>query len=142
MPPIPARSSSRASRLRPLRRSLLIRSTLFALLFMLPACLADQRHALEPPVRSAAVSSEAPPPAEGFDGENPDASESPDRCHGPRLGHAFVPQPSPRVPPPAVTALSLTDATATPVRQPPGAVRRLLPSGGRSALTAICRWRI
>nr|AHE39362.1 hypothetical protein pFRL4_129c [Streptomyces sp. F2] len=142
MPPTPTLSRAHTSRLRPLRRSRLVRSLLYALLFMLLACLGDQGHAPESPARLAAASSEAPVPAEGSDGENLDPSESPGRCHGPRLTQAASPQPSPRIPPPAVTALSLTDATATPMRQPPGAVRRLPPSGGRSALAAICRWRI
>jgi len=142
VPPTPALSRAHASWVRPLRRSRLVRGTLYALLFTFLACLADQHHAPESPARSAAASSEALLPAEGSDGENLDPSESPDRCHGPRLVQTVSQQSSARVPPPAVTALSLTDATATPVRQPPEAVRRLLPSGGRSALTAICRWRI
>lgn len=142
MPPTPALSYAHASRLRPLRRSLLVRSTLFALLFMLLACLGDQRHAPEPPDPLTAASSEARLPAESSDGEKLGAPESPDHCHAPRLKQVVFPQTSARVPPPAVTSLAPADATATPVRQPPGAVRRLLPSGGRSALTAICRWRI
>ncbi|NGO09033.1 hypothetical protein G5C60_15845 [Streptomyces sp. HC44] len=112
------------------------------MLLMLLAGLGDQHHEPESPVRLAAASSEVPGPAEGSDGESLDASEAPEHCHGPRPGQAVSPQSSPRIPPPADTVLSLTDATATPVRQPPGTVRRLLPSGGRSALTAICRWRI
>ena len=142
MPPTPALSPADSSRVRPLRRSRLVRGTLYALLFVLLTCLGDQRHAPESTARLAAASSEAPLPAEGSDGEKLDPFESPDRCHGPRPGQAVLPQSSARIPPPAVAALSLTDATVTPVRQPSGAVRRSLPSGGRSALTAICRWRI
>lgn len=139
MPPTPALSRADALCVRPLRKRLLVIGTL---LFMLLASLGDQVHAPESPAHVAAASSEAPLPAEGSDGENLDPSESPDRCHDPRLPQAVSPQSFPRVPPPAVAVLSLTDATATPVRQPAGTVRRLLPSGGRSALTAICRWRI
>ena len=141
MPPTPF-SRADDSCVRLLRRSRLVRGLLYALLFTLLVCLGDQRHAPESPARLAAASSEAPLPAEGSDGENLDPSESPDRCHGPRLGQAVFPQPSPRIPPPAVAELSLTDATAIAVHQPSGAVRRPLPSGGRSVLTAICRWRI
>jgi len=142
VPPTPALSRANDSCVRPLRRSRIVRGLLYALLFTLLVCLGDQRHAPESPARLAAASSEASLPAEGADGENLDPSESPDRCHGLRLGQAVVPQSSARIPPPAVAALSLTDTTAHPVRQASGAVRRLLPSGGRSALTAICRWRI
>ncbi|WP_128377287.1 hypothetical protein [Streptomyces cavernae] len=151
MPLTPALSRAQTAWLRPLRRSLLVRGTLFSLfslfslLFLLLACLGDQRHIPEPSVRGAAVSSEAPRPLEGSDGENLDASARdrlPDQCHEPGPPQALFPQPSPRVPSAAVSALSLTDATSPPVHQPSAAVRRLLPGGGRSALTAICRWRI
>ncbi|GAA2641348.1 hypothetical protein GCM10010307_42700 [Streptomyces vastus] len=140
MPPTPALSRAHALRVCPLRRSLLVRGTLYALLFMLLTCLGDQRHAPDSPARLAAASSEAPLPAEGSDGENLDSSESPDHCHGPRLGQTVSPQSSARVPLPAVTALSLTDATATaplPSRRRPiprlRPLARSAPPGGAAA---------
>ena len=142
MPPISTLSHAHTSWVHQLRRSLLVRSTLYALLFMLLACFGDQRHATESPDRLAAASSEAPWPAEGPDGEILDASEFPDRCHGLGPGQAVLQQSPARIPLPAITALSLTDTAGASAQEPSGAVRRLLPSGGRSALTAICRWRI
>lgn len=142
MPPTHALSRADAPCVRPLRRSWLVRSALYALLFVLLTCLGDQHSLPESPARSATVSSAVTLPAEGSDGETLYPSESPDRCHDPHLGKAVFPQSSPRVPPRALVALSLTDDTATPVRQLPDVVGRPLPSGGRSARTAICRWRI
>lgn len=142
MPHTPAFSHAHISFVRPLRKSWLVRRTAYVLLVVLLTCLGDQRHAPESPARLAAASTEAPLPAEASDVEKLNASESPDHCHGLPLRQGTFPQPSPRIPPPAVAVLSLTDATATYVRQHPGAARRLLPSGGRFALTAICLWRL
>ncbi|TQK45338.1 hypothetical protein FBY35_6899 [Streptomyces sp. SLBN-118] len=142
MPPTPAPSRTHASWLRLLRGSQLVRGTLYALLFMLLACFGHHRHAPETPERPAAASNEAPLSAEDHDGEILDAIEPPDRCHDLCPGQAVFPQSPARIPPPAVTALPLTDATGTPSHEPSGGVRRLLPSNGRSALTANRRWRI
>ena len=142
MPPTPALSRADAPCVRPLRKSRLARITLYALLFVLLTCLGDQRDALKASARSAPASTEVPLNAESSDGENLDPSERPDHCINPCHGKAVFPQSSPRVPPRALAVLSLTDDTAASVRQLPGAVRRPLPSGGRSALTAFGRWRI
>lgn len=94
MPPTHALSRADAPCIRPLRRSWLVRSTLYALLFVLLTCLGDQHNLPESPARSATVPSAVTLPAEGSDGGNLD-----------------------------------------PFGRP-------LPSGGRSVLTAVCRWRI
>jgi hypothetical protein len=143
VPPISVIPSARVSRVRSLRRSRLARSALYALLFLLLACLGDRLHGPEQPYgRSAVASSEAPLPEGNPEGEILGASESPDRCLGSRPGAAVLPQSSARVPPPAVTTLGPTDTTDSASTELSDAVRRLPQGGGRSALTALCRWRI
>lgn len=116
---------------------------LYALLFMLLGCLSDRLHASEQPHdRLATPPGKALLLAENPEGEILDASDSFDRCLGSHRGPVARLQSAARVTPPAVTATARTDRTESPARQPSGAFRRLLPSGGRSALTAICRWRI
>ncbi|WP_405816504.1 hypothetical protein OG241_18000 [Streptomyces sp. NBC_01390] len=147
MPPTLFIPSARVSRVRSLRRSRLARSTLYALLFLLLACLGDRLHGPEQPYgRLAVTSSEAPLP-EGSPEGNPDgeilgAPESPDRCFGFRGVTVALPQSSAHVPPPAVTTSPPTDTTDSSSTELADAARRLPQSGGRSALAALCRWRI
>ncbi|KUO14996.1 hypothetical protein [Streptomyces dysideae] len=112
------------------RNSRIILTTLlYALLLTLLACLGDQLHSPEHPHgRSAAAASGT------FD-----ASEPTERCHDSDAESAAFPQSSPRTAPTEATVdPSAPDTTPVPVT----AVRRLPPSGGRSALPALCRWRI
>lgn len=143
MPPTSVISSAHVSWARSLRRSRLARSGLYALLVMLLACLGDRPHGPDQPYDRLAVASSEAPLSEGNpEGEILDASESPDRCLGSRAGAVARPQASARIPPPAVTTTTATGTTDSASIELSDAVRRLPQSGGRSALTILCRWRI
>ncbi|UUU25243.1 hypothetical protein [Streptomyces sp. DSM 40750] len=141
MPPTPAIVPTPASTACSSRRSRLVWTTLYALLLGLLACLGDQLHTPERPYgHLAAASSEVPSPERNFEGDGIDVPELPGRCTGARSEAAAL--SSARVPPPTATAASLTDVPEVLSHDPRGAVRRLLPSGGRSALVSLCQWRI
>lgn len=145
MPPTPAVVPTHAPRARSRRRCRLGRTVLYALLYALlyamPECLGEQFHASERlHGHLAAASSEVPSPAKKSEGETPDAPELSGRCLGVRPEAAAL--TAARVPTPTTTVASLTDAPDLLSRDPRGAVRRLLPSGGRSALISLCQWRI
>ncbi|BBC35073.1 hypothetical protein SGFS_063670 [Streptomyces graminofaciens] len=143
VPPTPATVPVHAPRARSLRKSGLVLIVLYALLLAMSACLGDQLHASEQPYgRSAAASSEVPPPVENSEREILDAPDSPDRCHDAGSEAATFWNSSTRVPPSATTAVSQTGVPDLLSHDFRGATRRLPPSGGRPALISLCRWRV
>ncbi|MDQ1044944.1 hypothetical protein [Streptomyces sp. V4I2] len=124
----------------------LAHATLYALLLAtlaLLACLGDRLHTPEQPYGpSAAASSEIPSPPQRPEGETADGPDSPDLCPGARSQAAAVSKSWARVPAPATTAAAPTDPADLLARDPRSTARRLPPSGGRSALVALCQWRI
>jgi hypothetical protein len=105
-----------------------LNTLLGALLLMLLACLGDQHHAPEQPHRHSAVMT-----------SGTDVSEPAGHCHDLNSESAAFPQSSSRTTPPAVAT---EPSTHVPAHVPSDAARRHLPSGGRSALPVLCRWRI
>ncbi|UUU30906.1 hypothetical protein JIX56_13850 [Streptomyces sp. CA-210063] len=114
------------------------------MLFLVSVCVGDQHHASERSYgHSAAVSSDVPLSAASFEEDVLEAAESADRCHGSGPGAAAVAPSAARVlPPAALTAVSSPDMADNVTRAPSQATRRLPLIGGRSALIAICRWRV
>ncbi|MFI1721938.1 hypothetical protein [Streptomyces sp. NPDC020489] len=115
---------------------------LYVLLFALLTCLSEQLHAAEPPYGHLAAESSDPLPPDSSEGEILDVSDTPDRCHDTGSGPVVFSQSSAGVSSPATAATSLNDAADRVSHDPRGAARRLPPSGGRSALTSLCQWRI
>ncbi|MBP2056608.1 hypothetical protein J2Z21_009627 [Streptomyces griseochromogenes] len=143
MPPTSVTCRAHTAWARPLCRSRLARTALYAVLFALLVCLGDRLHTPEKLYdRSAAASSESTAPAETTARETVDEPEWPDSCLGFHPGVAAFPQSPTRIPPPAVTAPVLTVETDSLSRSPSDTGRGLLSTGGRSVLTAICRWRV
>lgn len=126
-----------------LRRSRLLRTALYVLLFMTLECFSDQLHAPEQSFGGqVAVSRDAPLSMESFERVFLDAPDSPDRCPDPGHVLAVFAQSPARARPVAVAASSVRITTHAFVPETAGAAPSGTPSGGRSALTGNSRWRI
>ncbi|MEV5978647.1 hypothetical protein [Streptomyces sp. NPDC052114] len=108
---------------------LLVRTTSYALLFMVLACFSGQLHSPSERHGAQRVVLEAP--------------ASPDHCHEAGPGPAV--QSSARVlavAAPGVCARPSADAPDGRTLRTPDALPAGVPGGGRSALNSLCRWRI